>query len=188
MRESDRLDRIISDFLDFARLRPPTMGEVSVTRCLDYMLTLLKNDPSLMGGIEAEVCHGDGDLVANVDEEQMKQVMLNLAINACEAMHGSGRLIVRTEMVDGDYMRVLFQDEGPGIGDEERARLFEPFYTTKEGGTGLGLAIANKIVEAHGGRIEVRDRTPRGAEFSVAFPIRTTSENAHAREAVGSVG
>jgi two-component system sensor histidine kinase PilS (NtrC family) len=188
MRESDRLDRIISDFLDFARLRPPTTAEVSVTRCLDDMLTLLRNNPALMSGIEAEVRHNDGDLVANADEEQMKQVMLNLAINACEAMGCSGKLTVKTELVGGGFMRIVFQDEGPGIGDEERARLFEPFFTSKEGGTGLGLAIANKIVEAHGGRIQVRNRKPQGAEFSVTLPIQTTSENAHTCEAVGAVG
>jgi two-component system sensor histidine kinase PilS (NtrC family) len=178
MKESDRLDRIINDFLDFARLRPPSTGEVSVVMCLDEILTLLNNDPSWMGGIETEVCHDGGDVVANFDEEQMKQVILNLAINACEAMQGSGKLIIRTAMEDGGFVKVVFQDEGPGIGDDERARLFEPFFTTKEGGTGLGLAIANKIVEAHGGRIEARNRTPRGAEFSVVIPIRVVSRDA----------
>lgn len=145
--------------------------------CLDEILTLLNNDPSWMGNIEIEVCHDGGDVLANFDEEQMKQVILNLAINACEAMQGSGKLIIRTAVEDGGFVKVVFQDEGPGIGEDEKARLFEPFFTTKEGGTGLGLAIANKIVEAHGGRIEARNRTPRGAEFSVVIPIRVVSRD-----------
>ena len=176
MKESDRLDRIINDFLEFARLRPPTRGRVSVSKCLDEVLMLLSNNPALMCGIETEVSHADGEVVAEFDEEQLKQVLFSLTINAFEAMQGSGTLSIRTAKVDDDTMRIVFQDDGPGIADSERARLFEPFFTTKDGGTGLGLAIANKIVEAHRGRIGVRNRADRGAEFSIVIPLRNTIE------------
>jgi len=100
-----------------------------------------------------------------------------LTINAFEAMQGSGTLSIRTGKVDDNTMRIVFQDEGPGIADSERVRLFEPFFTTKDGGTGLGLAIANKIVEAHRGRIGVRNLADRGAEFSIVIPLRNTFED-----------
>jgi two-component system sensor histidine kinase PilS (NtrC family) len=187
MKESDRLDRIINDFLEFARLRPPTRGKVSVSKCLDEVLMLLSNNPALMCGIETEVSHAVGEIVVEFDEEQLKQVLFNLTINAFEAMQGSGTLSIRTGMVDDDTMQLVFQDEGPGIADSERARLFEPFFTTKDGGTGLGLAIANKIVEAHGGRIGVRNRAERGAEFSIVIPLRSAVEEESELEVMSPV-
>jgi signal transduction histidine kinase len=111
-------------------------------------------------------------------------VFLNLAINACEAMPESGTLRIRTEIVDEQWLKISFQDEGEGISEEASARLFEPFYTTKEGGTGLGLAIANKIVDAHGGKIEVQNLDGGGAEFSVLFPVDVSAGEAKDREEV----
>ncbi len=187
MQESDRLNRIISDFLEFARLRPPTRRPVSVSKCLGDVVTLLGNNPAMKSGVETEV-RTQSDVVVEFDEEQMKQVMLNLAINACEAMGGSGRLVVETKKTADGGARIVFQDEGCGIGDEARTHLFEPFFSTKEGGTGLGLAIANKIVEAHGGRIEARNRVGGGAEFSVVLPARRSDKRKCVSEQLSSVG
>jgi two-component system sensor histidine kinase PilS (NtrC family) len=187
MQESDRLNRIISDFLEFARLRPPTRRPVSVSKCLGDVVTLLGNNPAMKSGVETEV-RTQSDVVVEFDEEQMKQVMLNLAINACEAMGGSGRLVVETKKTADGGARIVFQDEGCGIGDEARTHLFEPFFSTKEGGTGLGLAIANKIVEAHGGRIEARNRVGGGAEFSVVLPARKSDKRKCVSEQLSSVG
>ncbi len=188
IKESDRLDRIINDFLEFARLRPPSRDAVSLCRCLDDVFVLLGNTPAMQGGLEAEIRHLDGDVTVRIDEEQMKQVLLNLAINAGEAMDGSGTILVETARVGADEVRISFADEGVGIGEEEAARLFEPFFTTKEGGTGLGLAIANKIVEAHGGRIEVQNRAQGGAEFSIIIPIHAAVLEEHADEVLEPVG
>jgi two-component system sensor histidine kinase PilS (NtrC family) len=188
MRESDRLNRIINDFLEFARLRPPTRRAVSVSKCLVEVVTLLRNNPAVKNGVETEIRSASDDVVVEFDEEQMKQVMLNLAINACEAMHGSGKLVIETKRTADGRAKVVFQDEGCGIGDEARAHLFEPFFTTKEGGTGLGLAIANKIVEAHGGRIEARNRSGGGAEFSVVLPARASDEKESVTGQLSSVG
>jgi signal transduction histidine kinase len=138
---------------------------------LDDVFVLLGNTPAMQDGLETEIRHLDGDLTVRIDEEQMKQVMFNLAINACEAMGGTGTLVVETARTGGEEVKIAFADEGGGIGDEEAARLFEPFFTTKEGGTGLGLAIANKIVEAHGGRIEAQNQARGGAEFSIVIPV-----------------
>jgi signal transduction histidine kinase len=104
-----------------------------------------------------------------MDDEQMRQVFLNVAVNSCEAMDHNGRLdIVAARASDGS-VHVSFADNGPGIDPQGMERLFEPFFTTKDGGTGLGLAIANKIVTAHGGAIEYRNGE-RGALFTVVLP------------------
>jgi two-component system sensor histidine kinase PilS (NtrC family) len=174
MKESDRLNKIINDFLEFARLRPLKRRPVSIGRCVDEVVALLANSPAVRNGIEIRVVHSDGEIEGEFDEEQMKQVMVNLAINACEAMAGGGKLVIETRRTADAQAKLVFQDDGPGIGSEVKARLFEPFFTTKDGGTGLGLAIANKIVETHGGRIEARNRDEGGAEFAVVLPLRAS--------------
>jgi two-component system sensor histidine kinase PilS (NtrC family) len=188
MKESDRLNKIINDFLEFARLRRPKRRPVAIARCLDEVAALLANNPAARAGIEIRVVHGDDELVVETDEEQMKQVMVNLAINACEAMSGGGRLVIETRRTSDGQARITVRDEGPGIGGEARERLFEPFFTTKEGGTGLGLAIANKIVESHGGRIEARNREEGGAEFSVVIPLRAAQNKDRVTELAAAAG
>jgi two-component system sensor histidine kinase PilS (NtrC family) len=180
VKESDRLDGIINDFLEFARLRPPTSDDVSVEQCLEDVAVLLSNNTGIDGTVRTQVEESCQSLLVRFDEEQMKQVFLNLGINACDAMAGRGVLTIRARLLADRSLCISFEDDGPGIAEESRALLFEPFYTTKEGGTGLGLAIANKIVEAHGGRMEVRNRDEGGAEFSVIFKrsklLKRTSE------------
>jgi len=180
VKESDRLDGIINDFLEFARLRPPTSDEVSVEDCIDDIAVLLINNTGINCRIDKDISDECRSLLVRFDEEQMKQVFLNLGINACEAMRDGGRLTICARILADRSLCIAFQDEGPGISDEARSLLFEPFYTTKAGGTGLGLAIANKIVEGHGGRIEVRNRDEGGAEFAVVFKrsplLKRTSE------------
>jgi two-component system sensor histidine kinase PilS (NtrC family) len=188
IKESDRLNKIISDFLEFARLRPPKRRVVSLRKCIEEVLPLIANDPSLKTGIETEVRHKDGDIIAEIDEEQIKQVIWNLTLNAYEAMKGRGTLVIETSREPEGAARIAFQDRGPGLDGGVKTRLFEPFFTTKEGGTGLGLAIANKIVEAHGGKIEARNRERSGAEFSVVLPVRTEPRPGGPLEALSSVG
>jgi two-component system sensor histidine kinase PilS (NtrC family) len=180
VKESDRLDRIINDFLEFARLRPPSADEVSVETCIDDVAVLLKNNSAISCRITTMIHPECRNLLVRFDEEQMKQVFLNLGINGCEAMLDGGELTIKAEILGDRSLRIAFADQGKGISDEARSLLFEPFYTTKDGGTGLGLAIANKIVEAHGGRIDVRNREEGGAEVSVVIRrsalLKRTSE------------
>ncbi len=170
-RESDRLDRIISDFLDFARIRHPSRRPVAIGTCIEEVLFLLRNNAAKTEGIDITLeCRGRlPDL--NVDDEQMRQVFFNLAVNSCEAMAGGGRLEIEVAAAGAERVRVTFRDTGPGIESVEVGRLFEPFFTTKEGGTGLGLAIANKIVVAHGGTIDYNNRACGGAEFVIELPV-----------------
>ena len=180
MKESDRLDRIINDFLEFARLRPPSKSEMTLIECLEDVLVLLRNNPAVRAKIRTHISGDARDVVACFDEEQMKQVLLNLAINGSEAAGPEGTLSIHAELSMDNCVAVHFKDDGPGIDDEAHDRLFEPFFTTKDGGTGLGLAIAHKIVEVHGGRLEFRNRERGGAEFSVILPLVAVGEPAEA--------
>ncbi len=170
LRESDRLDRIISEFLDFARLRHPSRRPVDLGACLEEVLVLLRNNARAEGVDVVLERRGEVGPV-RVDDEQMRQVFTNLAVNACEAMEGRGRLEVTLEADGDDGVRIVFRDTGPGVVAPQRERLFEPFFTTKEGGTGLGLAIAGRIVAAHGGTIDVRNVDGGGAEFVIRLPV-----------------
>jgi len=171
MRESDRLDRIISDFLDFAKLRTPSKYPTKLERALEETLMLLSKNAEKSDGISTRLECDPRLPEVWMDDEQMRQVFLNLAVNACEAMDKGGTLEITALASERGLVRVSFTDNGPGIDPQEMARMFEPFFTTKEGGTGLGLAIANKIVVAHGGMIEYRNRDQRGAEFTIVLPV-----------------
>jgi two-component system sensor histidine kinase PilS (NtrC family) len=175
MRESDRLDRIISDFLDFAKLRHPKRLPTRLDKCLSETMVLLKKNAEKSSGIAIRLECAENMPFVYMDDEQMRQVFMNLAVNACEAMGKGGTLDVVAGPTGAGWIRVAFSDNGPGIEAEGMARIFEPFFTSKEGGTGLGLAIANKIVVAHGGTIEFKNREQRGAVFTIALPIIGTT-------------
>ena len=104
------------------------------------------------------------------DPEKLKQLFLNLAINALEVTPGGGEIRVRVSSAEDGWVRVVVEDTGPGMDPETLAHAFDPFFTTKNEGTGLGLAIAHSIVEQHGGRIDVESEPGRGTRFTVELP------------------
>jgi two-component system sensor histidine kinase PilS (NtrC family) len=173
MRESDRLDRIISDFLEFARLRTPRRFPSRLDKSLSETLVLLKKNAEKSEGIAVRLDCANNLPTVYMDDEQMRQVFMTLAVNACEAMAGGGTLVVAAAPAAAGTVRIEFRDTGRGIDPESVGRFFEPFFTTKEGGTGLGLAIANKIVTAHGGAIGFRNREGGGAVFTITLPVGT---------------
>jgi two-component system sensor histidine kinase PilS (NtrC family) len=180
MKESDRLDRIITDFLEFARVRKPKLTAVNVEQCIEEMVLLLRHTPDMGERISMKVeCECKGIRI-RADEEQIKQVFLNLGLNACEAMRKSGSLVVSisrdsvqmSEVSEPvDCVHLAFENTGPHIPDDAFPHLFEPFFTTKEGGTGLGLAIAARIIESHSGSIRASNRDEGGTVFTVLLPV-----------------
>jgi C4-dicarboxylate-specific signal transduction histidine kinase len=136
----------------------------------------------LTGGEAAKNCVAVHTLLADElplvdgDRVQLQQVVLNLIVNAIQAMGGVAQntraLRIRSENTDLERVRVAVEDSGPGLPQETLERLFEPFYTTKPDGMGLGLSICRSIVEAHGGQLSARRRVPHGATFEFVLPVR----------------
>jgi two-component system sensor histidine kinase HydH len=168
--EVDRLSNVVSSLLAFARplqlqTRPTVISEV-VARAVTLAGAELAAKRVRLARDEAPVLpvvHADGDLVC--------QVLVGLLSNAVEATPAGGEVVVRARAANG-AVELAVADGGSGIAPELRARVFEPFFTTRPNGTGLGLAVARQIVEAHGGRIDVGDRPGGGACFTIRLPER----------------
>lgn len=173
VKESDRLKSIIDHFLEFARSRPPRLRGVPLNSVLAEVVFLVKNHPAFHGGIAVEI-EAPAVVRAWVDEETVKQVFYNLALNAVEALGQGGRLRIRLDSSPGEgpgFAVVAFEDDGAGIEADDLRHVFEPFFTRKNTGTGLGLAISSKIVEEHGGRIELRSNKGLGTVATVYLPL-----------------
>lgn len=179
VKESERLNRILDDFLEYARSRPLNSQVVPVREALEDVVTLMRRHPDISPSMQVSLQDSTaGGALASIDEEQLKQVYVNLSLNAFDAMGKSGNLQIYLErsfggdvgLAEAPYVRVRFRDSGPGLEAGQEASIFEPFYTTKPQGTGLGLSIAARIVESHGGRLEARNHSQGGAEFTIDLP------------------
>ena len=172
-RESARLNRLVEDFLEYARLRPLQARNVPLNKIIDDLARMVRSRDDLDDDARVQTHLPGDEVVVHVDEELMLQVFLNLALNAFDAMERSGTLTISVAL--GTQGRaeaiVRFLDEGPGIPEEELGRIFEPFYTTKAHGTGLGLPLANRVVLNHDGQIVARNVDTAGAEFAVHLPL-----------------
>ncbi len=169
VRESDRLNRIIDGVLDYTRDHSGTRHRHDVVITAREVARLLAHDRLTLGKTVLLEFPEDRNFTAEVEEGGLKQVFLNLARNALEAMGVGGILRITGEAVDG-RIYVTFKDTGPGIAPHELEQIFKPFHTTKKGGTGLGLSIASRIVEGNGGVIRVRSTPGVGTAFTVELP------------------
>lgn len=177
LRESNRLNTIITDFLSFARMPSPQPREVSVARFLDdVQLQLEQHVAADDAAVEIACTDQAPDARLFVDPDQLLQAVLNLAINACEAMHHEGRLTV-SGTVNGDDVEVRVRDTGPGLPETGHEDIFAPFMTTKKHGTGLGLPMVARIIHGHGGTIEGQNSASGGAEFVIRLPRASSTRN-----------
>jgi two-component system sensor histidine kinase PilS (NtrC family) len=164
--EMDRLNRILTDFLDYSRPHPPDKRAFDLHAALKGSIEVLRNSS---GARISFVEKFRGPLTVVADEQRLRQVIWNIGLNALDAMPEGGSLTVGTEVLDGS-VDLTFEDTGRGIPKDDLARIFYPFFSTRRGGTGLGLSIAHRIVEDHGGRIRVESRPGRGSTFHVIIP------------------
>lgn len=168
-KESQRLNRLLTEFLDFARPRPPKYQSIDIDALLDSVIQLAMH---AVGHSAVQLRKLTAPELPPVegDPEMVKQMLLNLAINAIQAMPGGGEVVVSAGVQDGK-MILRVQDQGCGIAPEIRDKIFNPFFTTKDGGTGLGLAVAHQIVEQHGGILRAEANSGGGMTFSALLPL-----------------
>jgi len=167
--EVKRLNRLVEDFLSFARPNPPHKSLVDINQVITKIINLKpfpefkEKDISLKVELSKEISE------INLDEHQIYQALLNLFNNAIQAIPKKGEITFKTDK-SGDGILIIIADNGTGIPDEEKEKVFDPFFTKKERGTGLGLAVVKKIIDNHRGEIKINDRKGGGTVFSLWFP------------------
>jgi signal transduction histidine kinase len=175
--EVNRLNRVVSQFLDYARPYKGDAQEIDVNEVVRKTVQLLEQQS---GEVKLQLRLEDALPRVRGDAEQLRQVFLNLGLNALQAMPGGGSLTIttaqraarrRVEAGLASFVEIRFHDTGKGIAREHLKNLFIPFFTTKEKGTGLGLPISQRIITQHGGQIEVRSEAGKGTTFTVYLPI-----------------
>lgn len=172
-KEVNRLKGLLSNFLEFARPAAPRRQPTDLLALLQSVRALAA-ETAKMTGAEIHIEAPDSLPAVSVDPEQIKQVLLNLVINALQAMPCGGKVILSAARKE-DSASVLVQDQGTGIEAEDLERIFDPFFTRRAGGTGLGLSIAYQIVNQHGGHIEARRNPDQGMTFTVTLPVSQDS-------------
>jgi two-component system sensor histidine kinase PilS (NtrC family) len=186
VRESDRLSRLLSEFLDFARVRVTRRDAVDFAAVVRGAVALAESHPGRSDGVTLDVRIADGPLIVSGDDDLLHRAVFNLALNALQATRpGTPVTIVADRATPEQLPRgvpfphgaiaLQVMDHGPGIPAEVQDRLFEPFTTTKAGGTGLGLAITHRAIEAHRGVVLV-DTDARGTRFTVLLPLTQAIE------------
>jgi two-component system sensor histidine kinase HydH len=163
--EINRANKTIHDLLDLARNRPPRRQRTEVRAAVETAARAAL----LPATVSVEVAPSASGLTIDVDPDQVQQVLVNLFTNAMQAMSGDGHITVDGEPLPDGGTRLRVRDDGPGVPVEVRYRIFEALFTTKAKGSGLGLALCRRILEAHGGSIEL-EPSARGASFVLTFP------------------
>jgi two-component system, NtrC family, sensor histidine kinase HydH len=167
-KECRRLNLLLTNFLNFAKPPAPEYKTIVVEQMFDAVIMLAEH------AIPGNSIVLRKQFAANLppvecDPEQITQVLVNLTINAIQAMPKGGEILLSTQPGDR-YVAIQVRDEGSGVSEQDRERIFDPFYTTKEFGTGLGLAISHQIVQQHGGNLTARRNSGRGMTFTVQLP------------------
>jgi two-component system sensor histidine kinase PilS (NtrC family) len=169
--ESARLADIVTDLLDYARPRKLERHKIEFGRALTELADSFRADPS-NANIDLRVNVPKQPVPVELDISQITQVLWNLVRNGSEAMDGTGRLDLDLEELDRELVRIRVHDRGKGIAPADIDRVFEPFFSTKSGGTGIGLALVHRIVDEHGGKIDVKSTLGEGTVFTIELPRR----------------
>jgi signal transduction histidine kinase len=166
-KQIDVANKIVTDLLDFTRIRPPSQVRADLNSLINESLSWT----TIPEQVSVHVNLNGHSQQVKTDPEQMSRVFANIISNAVQAMNGkTGELNISTE-ADDSYISIMFQDNGCGIPEENMEKIFEPLFTTKPKGIGLGLAISKRLVEENGGKIEVKSQIGQGTTFTVKLPL-----------------
>jgi two-component system sensor histidine kinase PilS (NtrC family) len=186
LRESERLNETIKSFLAYARPQRVSLARLDIRRVVQDTATLLRNSADVHEDHVLDVEVPDEPVWYDADENQIRQIVWNLATNGLRAMASGGRLILSSR-VDGETLEVTVRDQGCGIPSSELESLFQPFHSSFEKGTGLGLAIVHRIVTDYNGTVQVSSTVGTGTTFCVRLPTRVASPLARATVPVEAV-
>jgi PAS domain S-box-containing protein len=180
----DSLSDLINDLMLYARPRAPRLGQVELRPLIADAVTIVRRDP---GAQSIEIVVEGEDVSASADDELIKATVLNLLINAAQAMGGHGQIVVRLTK-SGSYATIEVRDTGPGIPLEIRTQVFDPFFTTKARGGGLGLAIARRTAELHGGSLVLDCPDSGGTVVTMRLPLRPPASDPNLGREAANVG
>jgi signal transduction histidine kinase len=170
IRETERLNRVVEDFLRMARPQPSEMTSCSLVEELETVVTLVSRD-ALKRGVSILFDPFTGESGIHANGEKLRQAFLNIVINALQATPSGGNVTIAINRIESG-LEISFIDSGSGIDADSLSKIFDPFFTTKPDGTGLGLAITKKIIESHGGVLTVESEAGKGTIVSVRLPIQ----------------
>jgi len=180
LRESDRLSRLLTDFIDYARVEVQERTRIDLAKLAAEATALAAKHPDAAPGVDVAFCRDDEPVWVRGDADLLHRTVFNLVLNAIQHAGDPGRVCVEVGRVDGGALppgtpitrpvRVCVADDGPGIPPADVRRIFDPFFTTRKGGTGLGLALVHRAVEAHAGAIFVDSAPDCGARFTIYLP------------------
>lgn len=170
LKEVARLNKVITDFLNYARPALPNLIETDINQLISETVLILSSQAAKKGvGLKTEL---DKNLPRiKADPSQLKQAFINLILNSLEAIEGNGQVLIST-LQDKNKVTVKFQDTGKGMSEETKGKIFTPFFSTKENGAGLGLGIVERIVQNHKGEIKVESYLGKGTTFTLIFPVK----------------
>ena len=169
IKEVESLRRLVNEFSRFGKMPELKKTPVLISSIIEGVVNLYRD----YKGVEINVTKEENEQLAELDAEQFKRVIINIVDNAIQAMHETGRLdIAVSHDIPSNRVYVDISDNGPGIPEEDKEKLFLPYFSTRKDGTGLGLAIASKVVADHHGYIRIRDNKPTGTVFTIELPIK----------------
>ncbi len=168
-KETDRLEQILEDFLNYIKKAEPQLSSVDINQIVNEMVDFY-SPQAFSHSITVRSSMSDESLICKADSDMLKQVLLNLLLNAQQSMPNGGELMLRTQK-NGPNAVIIISDTGKGIELGNLARIFDAYYSTRPGGSGLGLPTSKKIIEAHNGSIKVDSIPGKGTSFTIQLPL-----------------
>ena len=171
MEEANRLNAIITDFLNYAKPKPPSPVSIRIEEVLEKNISFLSAQlKEKQIAISRQYEENLPEIIA--DSAMLYQAFLNILINAMQAMANGGTIEVCLAKVDNTAVSITIRDEGQGIAESAMENIWDPFFTTKDTGTGLGLGIVKNIIESHNGNIIIENRPEKGAQVIISLPLK----------------